>query len=269
MKTNNSSKVKVSNLFAAMTMIICLVIGYGLWEYVMGDASNFTDGNIESGAPLNVLGMMYHGGIVVPVLMGLLLMTSVFAIERFFVLNKSEGKGNLSKFVQNVQRKIVEGQIAEAKEMCDKQKGSVANVIRSALVKYDEVVAEGFDSEKAAELIGAEIEEATSLEMPSLEKNMVILSTMVSLGTLVGLFGTVTGMIKAFQGLATAGAPDQVKLAAGISEALVNTATGIATSILATIAYNFFTSKIDTLTYFIDEAGSVISNSYRKFKGQK
>jgi len=268
MKTNKS-KVKVSNLFSALTMIICLVIGFSLWKFVMGDPSNFEGGNVESGTPQNVLGMVYHGGYIVPVLMGLLLMTLVFSIERFFVLNRSEGKGNLSKFVQNVQRKITEGKMAEAKQMCDKQKGSVANVIHSALVKYDEVVAEGFDSEKASEMIGTEIEEATSLEMPTLEKNMVILSTMVSLGTLFGLLGTVTGMIKAFRGLATAGAPDQVQLAAGISEALINTATGIGTSILATIAYNFFTSKIDTLTYFVDEAGSVLTNAYRKLKGQK
>jgi biopolymer transport protein ExbB len=87
-----------------------------------------------------------------------------------------------------------------------------------------------------------------------LEKNMTILSTLVALGTL-GLLGTVTGMIKAFAALATAGTPDQAQLANGISEALINTATGISTSALAIITYNFFTSKIDTLTYSIDEAG--------------
>jgi len=94
----------------------------------------------------------------------------------------------------------------------------------------------------------------------------VIISTMVSIGTLFGLLGTVTGMIRAFAGLSVSGAPDQAQLATGISEALVNTATGILTSILATIFYNSFTSKIDTLTYFIDEAGAAITASYRKLK---
>ena len=111
-----------------------------------------------------------------------------------------------------------------------------------------------------------EIEEATSLEMPMLEKHMTILSTLVSLGTLAGLLGTVTGMIKAFGALASTGTPDQAALASGISEALINTATGISTSALAIVMYNFFTSKIDTLTYSIDEAGSAIVKTYMGYR---
>lgn len=88
-----------------------------------------------------------------------------------------------------------------------------------------------------------------------LEKNLVILATIASISTLIGLLGTVLGMIKAFAALATAGAPDAVALANGISEALINTALGILGSAFAIIAYNYFTSKIDTLTYHIDEAG--------------
>jgi biopolymer transport protein ExbB len=116
-------------------------------------------------------------------------------------------------------------------------------------------------------MIHKEIEEATALEMPMLEKHMTIISTLVSLGTLAGLLGTVTGMIKAFAGLAAGGGPDSAELANGISEALINTATGISTSALAIISYNFFTSKIDTLTYSIDEAGTAIVNTYRRFRG--
>jgi biopolymer transport protein ExbB len=100
--------------------------------------------------------------------------------------------------MNRVQRNIAEGNIDEAIEACDKQKGSVANAIKAALVKYQDVKKEGFNSEEAAEMIHKEIEEATALEMPMLEKNMTILSTLVSLGTLAGLLGTVTGMIKAF-----------------------------------------------------------------------
>jgi biopolymer transport protein ExbB len=72
-------------------------------------------------------------------------------------------------------------------------------------VKYQDVKKEGFNSEEASETIHKEIEEATSLEMPMLEQHMTILSTLVSLGTLAGLLGTVTGMIKAFAGLAGGG----------------------------------------------------------------
>src|SRR5690606_30040395 len=115
--------------------------------------------------------------------------------------------------------------------------------------------------EKKVLLIQKDIEETTQLELPMLEKNLGVISTIASIATLVGLFGTVLGMIKAFAALATAGAPDTVALANGISEALINTALGIATSSIAIVFYNFFTTRIDTLTYGIDEANySIIQN---------
>lgn len=265
------------NIFSTIVIIGCILVGILVWKFIMGAPSNFENEQemIANGAeaghpkPGNYLAMVYKGGMIVPVLMGLFLMVIVFSIERFFVITKAAGKGSLDKFMVNVQNNIKNGNIEAAIADCDRQQGSVANAIKAALVKYQEVKAEGFDSETAAETLHKEIEEATSLEMPMLEKNLTIISTMVSLGTLAGLLGTVTGMIKAFGALATAGTPDQAALANGISEALINTATGIATSALAIITYNLFTSKIDTLTYSIDEAGATIVNTYRKFRGGK
>ena len=256
------------DIFSGLVIVACIVVGWLVWKFVMGDPSNFEGQNPE-GHPLpgNYLGMVYKGGAIVPVLMGLLLMVVVFSFERFFVINKAAGKGSLDAFMKKVQGSVNGGDIDGAIEACDKQQGSVANAIKAGLVKYNQVKAEGFSSEEATETIHKEIEEATSLEMPMLEKNLTILSTLVSLGTLAGLLGTVTGMIKAFGALATTGTPDQAALANGISEALINTATGISTSALAIVVYNFFTSKIDTLTYSIDEAANTIVNTYRRFKG--
>lgn len=256
---------KSSNVFAGLTIVICIVIGILIWKFVMGDGSHF-QGGVNTGQPLSgdYLGMVYKGGFIVPILMGLLLMTFVFSFERFFVISKASGKGDVEKFVKQVQGQISTGDINGALEACDKQQGSVANVIKAGLIKYQEVKRENFDTEKASEVIQKEIEQATSLELPMLEKNMTILSTLVSLGTLVGLMGTVSGMIKAFAGLATSGTPDQAELANGISEALINTLLGISTSALAVVTYNYFTSKIDTLTYFIDEAGFTITQAYRR-----
>lgn len=256
------------NIFSGIVIVASIVVGFLVWYFIMGDGSNF-EGGTNEGHPLpgNYLAMVYKGGAIVPVLMGLLLMVVVFSIERFFVISKAAGKGSLDKFMRNVQANINQGNIDAAIADCDRQQGSVANAIKAALIKYQEVKKEGFDSETAAETLQKEIEEATSLEMPMLEKNLTILSTMVSLGTLAGLLGTVTGMIKAFGALATSGTPDQAALANGISEALINTATGISTSALAIVMYNLFTSKIDTLTYSIDEAGSTIVNTYRRFRG--
>lgn len=254
-----------SNIFASLTIVICLVIGILLWKYVMGNPVNFEGGDPENGHPLvgNYFGMVYKGGVIVPMLMGMFLMVIVFSIERFFVINKAAGKGNVEVFVKKVQTLLSAGNIEAAMAECDKQKGSVANVIKSGLKKYREVEAEGtLDNDQAALAIQKDIEEATALEMPMLEQNLTIIATLVSTGTLVGLLGTVTGMIKSFSALATAGAPDQAQLANGISEALINTATGIATSTVAIIMYNIFTSKIDKLTYSIDEAGFSIVQTY-------
>jgi biopolymer transport protein ExbB len=254
-------------MITGIVIVACILVGTLVWKFFMGAASNFEGGDPEKGHPLNTLGMVYKGGFIVPVLLGMLLMVIVFSFERYFVISKAAGKGNLDKFMNKIQNNVKAGNITDAIEDCDKQEGSVANAIKSALVKFQDVKKEGFNSEEAAEMIHKEIEEATTLEMPMLEKHMTILSTLVSLGTLGGLLGTVSGMIKAFGALASAGTPDQAALATGISEALINTATGIATSALAIVMYNFFTSKIDTLTYSIDEAGTSIVNTYRKLRG--
>ncbi|WP_257666639.1 MotA/TolQ/ExbB proton channel family protein [Parapedobacter tibetensis] len=253
-----------SNIFASLSIIFCLVIGALVWKYIMGDPNNFIDNNPENQPkPGNYFGMVYHAGFVVPVLLGEFLMVWVFAIERFIVIGRASGKGNVGNFVRKVQSLIGGGNIDSAIVECDKQKGSVANVIKSGLLKYKDVSANpDLDTEQATVAIQKEIEEATALEMPMLEKNLTVIATLVSIGTLTGLLGTVTGMIRAFAALATGGSPDSAMLANGISEALVNTATGIGTSTVAIIFYNIFTSKIDTLTYSIDEAGFSIIQTY-------
>ncbi|WP_300977053.1 MotA/TolQ/ExbB proton channel family protein [Flavobacterium sp.] len=267
-KAKKESTSNGGGMVSGIIIASCIFVGWLVWTFIMGDGANF-EGGVNTGHPLpgNYLAMVYKGGPIVPVLMGLLLMVIVFSFERYMVITKAAGKGNLDTFMKKVQGDIKEGKIDEAIAACDKQQGSVANAIKSALVKYQDVKKEGFNSEEASETIHKEIEEATSLEMPMLEKNMTIISSLVSLGTLAGLLGTVTGMIKAFSALSAAGSPDSSALANGISEALINTATGISTSVLSIISYNFFTSKIDNLTYSIDEAGTTIVNTYRKFRG--
>lgn len=254
-----------SSIFASLSIVLCLIVAALLWKFVMGDPSNFEGGDPENGHPLpqNYFGMVYKGGYVVPVLMGLFLMVIVFSFERFFVISKATGKGNIDAFVKKIQGFIGAGNIDSAIAECDKQEGSVANVIKSGLKKYKEMETEPkMDTEQKCLAIQKDIEEATALEMPMLEQNLTVIATLVSIGTLMGLLGTVTGMIKAFAALSSAGSPDQAALANGISEALINTATGIATSALAIIMYNIFTSKIDKLTYAIDEAGFSIVQTY-------
>lgn len=253
-----------SSIFAGLAIVICIAIAWGLYLFVMGNPSNFEGGdNANHPLPGNYFGMIYKGGVVVPFLIGMFLMVIVFSIERFLVISKAAGAGNVDVFVKKVQQFLATNNVESAISECDKQKGSVAAVIKSGLLKYKEVELDTvMDTEQKCLAIQKDIEEATSLEMPMLEQNLTVIATLVSIGTLAGLLGTVVGMIKAFGALATSGAPDQAALANGISEALINTATGIGTSTLAIISYNFFTSKIDSLTYSIDEAGFSIVQTY-------
>jgi biopolymer transport protein ExbB len=267
MKTSNSSSSSLSESlksgFAASVILIELVIGFLIWYFVLGDGSHFVGGD-NNNHPLegDYFGIFYKGGYLVPLAIGLLLMTFTFAIERALTIGRAKGKGNIKSFVQRIRALVASGNISQAIAECDKQKGSVANVVKAGLVKYNELINNNtIEAEKKIAIIQKDIEETTSLEMPMLEKNLVILATIASIATLIGLLGTVLGMIKAFAGLAQAGAPDSVGLANGISEALINTALGIGTSALAIIFYNTFTSKIDALTYGIDEAGySIVQN---------
>jgi biopolymer transport protein ExbB len=135
--------------------------------------------------------------------------------------------------------------------------------VRAGLSKYGEMKGtSGMETDQKVLAIQKEVEEATTLELPMLEKNLSILSTIASVATLIGLLGTVLGMIRAFAALAHAGAPDSSALATGISEALINTALGIGTSAVAIIFYNVFTGRIDGMTYRIDEAGYSLTQTF-------
>jgi len=232
--------------------------------FILGDPSHFVDNN-PKGHPLpgDYLGMMYKGGYLVPVLMGSMVIVIAVIIERIVSLNVASGKGSTPVFVRKIKGYLDRNDINGAIKECDIQRGSVGNVVREGLHKYNAMAnMQGLDKDQKILAIQKEIEEATSLELPMLEKNLVILATFASVATLLGLLGTVFGMIKAFSAIATAGAPDAVTLSTGISEALINTALGIGTSALSIIAYNYFTTKIDGLTYGIDEAGFSIAQSF-------
>jgi biopolymer transport protein ExbB len=256
--------------FPALVIVLCLTVAFLVFYFVFGSPDNFEGGDPVKGHPIdgNLQGTIYKGGVVVPIGMALFLMVWVFFIERLIsVFFLAKGTSSVDVFVQRIRMALREGNIDGALQACDKQKGSVANVVKAGLIKYKDVEAHPLhDKETNREAIQKELEEATTLELPMLERNLPIIATIASIGVLVGLFGTVLGMIKAFSALATAGAPDATALATGISEALVNTAIGIMTSALAIIFYNFFTVQIDSLTYQIDEAGYSIVQTYETLR---
>ncbi|MCP9611570.1 MotA/TolQ/ExbB proton channel family protein [Coprobacter tertius] len=264
-KTKAQKKKTFRGIESAFLVIVgCFIVAVCIFKFVLGNPANFMDGD-PSGHPLpgNMLGTIYKGGVIVPILQTLFLTVIVLSVERAFAISKARGKGKLTKFVQNIKVALNEGDIAKAQELCDKQGGSVASVVTSVLAKYAEMEKnDSLSKEQKLASIQKEVEEATALELPTLEMNLAVVATMTTLGTLVGLLGTVLGMIKSFAALGAGGAVDSVALSTGISEALVNTAFGIATGALAVISYNFFTSKIDKITYAIDEVGFTIVQTY-------
>ncbi|HXG39127.1 MAG TPA: MotA/TolQ/ExbB proton channel family protein [Bacteroidota bacterium] len=194
------------------------------------------------------------GGYLVILLIALSIMVITFIIERTLSLRKAEGKGSLQKFLKSVVDRVSDGKIKDAIELCQAQQGVCATVLQTALEHYLTVQKKGYSPEKQIAEVKRMIEEATALETPLLEKNLIALSTIASISTMVGLLGTTLGMIRSFQALATTGAPDAVQLSLGISEALVNTAGGLFAAIISIVAYNVFVNKVDNLTYMLDEA---------------
>lgn len=262
------SKNKTSGGFplvvSALAIAICIGIGVFIFTQVLGAPSNFEGGDPIKGHPHNLLGTMYKGGFIVPILLGFLFTVITFAIERFVTIQKANGKGQTEKFVAKIKELISSHDFEGAIAACDAQKGSLANVVREGIEKYKFVMNDAsMDKEAKVAAIQKSLEEATSLELPMLSKNMVVISTMASIGTLAGLIGTVVGMIRAFAALANAGAPDTAALATGISEALVNTLVGILTSACAIIFYNLFSNRIDQITYAMDEAGFTIIGEFQ------
>ena len=262
-----ASPVKKSQGFqgiraAFWVIVVCGIIAFCIYKFYLGAPANFQGGDPEA-RPLNILGTVYHGGIVVAVIQTLLLSTLALSVERWLALRTAFGTGSLPKFVANIKAALNEKDFAKAQQICDKQKGSVANVVSASLSAYKTMEAtSGIKKAQKVAKIQQAHEEATQLEMPTLQMNLPIIATMVTLGTLTSLLGTVTGMIKSFQALAAGGGGDSVALSAGISEALVNTASGILTSWIAVISYGFFTNKIDKLTYALDEVGYSIAQTY-------
>lgn len=244
----------MKNLFNIIVIVLALAVSFAFYYGVMGDPSGFNDAAKHEPKPGNVLATIYTGGPLVALLLSFILIGITFSIERFLVITKAQGKDNPEKFVKQLTELLAQGNIDAAIELCDKQKGSIGNVMRAGIERFKEVQHDPeFSAPAKISEVQRAIDEQMNLETPLLEKNLVILSTVASISTMVGLLGTTLGMIRAFQALAESGTVSATQLSIGISEALYNTAGGLLGAIIAIVAYNFFTTKVDNFVYVIDE----------------
>ena len=213
----------LKNVFALCVILVSYAVCHTLFHTVMGNPVNF-EGQNPAGHALegNYLGIIYKGGFVVPILFTCIMVVLVFFIERFITLSRSKGKGSLNRFIRNLQQLLAEDRIEDAVEACDKQKGSLANVMKAGLLRYRDLQQDKeLDRDQKIASIQKAYDEATSLEIPVFQKNMVIFATLAPGAVLIGLIGTVLGMIRAFAALAQSGAPDALALSQGILKLLL------------------------------------------------
>jgi len=213
--------------------------------------------------------LVRRGGPLVAGLIFLAMLSIAFVIERTLTLRKAQGSQPLPVFITGVKRELMKGDLNKAMALCDQQRGSAANVLKAGLYRYKQLLDEKAPKEKIVPETQQAIQEANALEVPLLERNLVALSTIASICTMVGLLGTVIGMIRCFAAASNVGAVDATELAKGISEALINTAGGMFIAIFSIVLYNIFTTKVDNFNYMMDEASYetlqlLTSNAYDK-----
>jgi biopolymer transport protein ExbB len=235
------------SLFITLIVLFSFVIGYIVWGVIL-----------KAQPPGTIAHSVYQGGFLVVALMAILLMLIAFIVERFISLYKvAKGKSSIQVFFKNLISLLQAGDYDGAIAACDKQRGTTANVLRAGIERYRQVKDDkSIDGEKKIALTQAAIDEANALEGPLLERNLIALSTIASIATMIGLLGTTIGMIRAFAatGNVEGGVIDAQQLAIGISEALVNTAGGLISGIGGILFYNFFVNKVDAFNYTTDEA---------------
>lgn len=174
-------------------------------------------------------------------------------IERALVLK--EVKAFVGPFLDKFDDLIQSGKLAEAQNLCEKHRHPVSRMLKAGLVRYQEVRQEenvGFIHEQ----IDDAVSDAGSHAISLLEKRLDWLAIISNLGPLLGFTGTVTGMIVAFGAIASAATVDVSKVAGGISQALNTTASGLVIGIIATVAYNYYTSRIEDFIEQLEEASN-------------
>ncbi len=168
----------------------------------------------------------------------------VFMIERFWTLNRAHV--NTRKLIGTVITTLRNDGVQAAGEECQKVRGPIAAILYSGLQKAD----------RGPEAVEKAITTAGTIEMAFLERGLIWISSVSTIAPLIGFLGTVSGMINAFEAIATSDSVNAQLVAAGISEALITTATGLIIAIPTSITFNYFVSRIDRFVIEMEEASA-------------
>lgn len=207
-----------------------------------------------------------QGGVLLVIGLTCFFLLLTFTVERFLVLWRAGGKGDSAAFIRTVSSALGGGDLGPALEACKRQGGCLANVIGAGIQRYSDLRGIEKDRKELLAETRQAMQVASTLEAPHLERNLSAFATIASISTMIGLLGTTIGMIRSFRAMSKAGAPDATQLALGISEALVNTALGLTTAIIAIVLYNYFTTRVDNFNNQVEETSWAVMGLLKQRK---
>ena len=197
------------------------------------------------------MGWLQQGGIVMYILAGFSVVAAAVIGERLWALSRA--KINVNEFLAKVRKALmVNRSIREAIKVCEEYRGPVASIMKAGLLKFGQPKD---DIEKT-------IENAALYEMSRLERFLVVLATIANVAPLLGFFGTVVGMINAFDALAEAGLSNPGLVAIGIKVALFTTAGGLGVAIPVQLVYNYFMSRINRFVRDIETSTNMLLETF-------
>lgn len=195
--------------------------------------------------------MVKGGPIMWPILICSVLAFGVL-VERLINIRKEQI--DTQSFMDQISKALKRNKIMEALDLCDRTQGSIANILKAGILKHD----------RPRNEVREAIEDAAIHEVPRLEKNLPVLATLAHIAPLLGLLGTVTGMVNAFQVIENkASALNPVNpgdLAAGIWEALLTTVFGLCVAIPTYVAYNYLVSRVDGFVLDMERSATDLLN---------
>jgi len=191
------------------------------------------------------------GPVMYPIIFCSILAVAI-VIERFYHLYKA--KIDTKDFMNNIEITVRHNKIAEAIKLCEKTPGPIAHIIRAGILKHD----------RSRQEIRESIEDAGHQEVPRLEKHLSLLATIAHISPLLGLLGTVTGMVRAFQIIQEKSASfspvSPGDLAGGIWEALLTTVAGLIVAIPTVVIYNYLVNRVDEFVLEMERSATEVTN---------
>lgn len=167
------------------------------------------------------------------------------SIERFFMLRRASI--DTRDFMESMRKVLEKNRIQQAIEICDETDAPVARIMKAGILKHD----------RKKEDIRESIDDAGQLEIPRLERYLSALATCAHIAPLLGLLGTVAGMIQAFAQIQhKQGLVNPSDLAEGIGNALVTTAAGLAVAIPTVVIYNYYVTRVDSMVLEMEISSS-------------